>query len=145
MRLTEGLGRPSSWLSQILSEGEHSRGVFLDHIDAISGHFHVAPGELFRDPNSHIDNAVQLDKMSPSDSQEREKAEGASMNDDPGPRRDHKHQEVLAIYEYARSRTNSDSTTLAEIVNEFDALVRRRVDDYQRIKERRGTAEAAKK
>lgn len=147
VRLTESLGRPSSWLSQILSEGEHSRGVFLDHIDAISGHFRVEPGELFKAPNSHIDNGPQPSKIAPSNTQqEREKTEGASMHDDPDPRRDHKRQEVLAIYDYAKSRTDDNPAVIKAIVDEIDGLVRRRVDEYRNARDnKRADGEVAKK
>lgn len=122
-------------------------GVRLEDLDPSGESFDLENRGPSRRPPKSLDRLAESDTIAPSPThQERERSEGASMNDDPGPRGDQQ-REVLAIYEYVRSRTGSEPEVMKALLNDFDALARRRVDEYRGTKEKSAAdlAESAKK
>lgn len=80
---------------------------------------------------SPLDKPTQLGvKHVPSSSQEREKPEGASMNDDPDPRRDQRRDTILKAYDYLHVSVQGDPTVLDDLVRTVQIAAGQAIDAH---------------
>lgn len=77
-----------------------------------------------------IDSAARLSKIAPSNTQQERESEGASMIDDPDPRRDPDARAILGVYESFKRQVGGDERLVRELVRAMWSEADRLLDSH---------------